>query len=116
MRILQIDVIRGVLVLVEELEELHESRMLDLPTALTSFRRMERDFPTEYRAHQLPHIASTVVAPLLKKELQSWAVLDAPFKYKNAFAEWRDILALSDLPSDGDGEADPFYNLVWEAW
>ncbi len=94
--IFQIETIEGVLALVEELEQSHESGTLDLPTALSSFRRMERDYPTEYRGYELPHIASTVVAPLLKRELAGWAVLDAPFKHKAAFAEWREILACGD--------------------
>ncbi len=111
----QIDTLRGVLSLVEDLEDRHESGTLDLPSALASFRRMEKEYPAEYRAYELPHIASTVVAPLLKKELTGWAVLDAPFKYKDAYAEWREILYLPDSPG-GEDEADPFYSLVWESW
>ncbi len=108
-----IGVIRGVLDVVEELEERHESGKLDLETARGSFRRLEKEYPQEYRVYELPHIASTVVAPLLKKELSGWAVLDAPFKYKAEYAEWREILF---LPDSGGGEADPFYSLVWESW
>ena len=80
--------------MVEKLETLHEERSLDLGTALEAFRSMSERFPDEYRLYELPHIATTIVAPLLKTDLQGWAVLDAPFKHKEAFAQWRTVLFL----------------------
>jgi len=59
-------------------------------------------------------MAATVVAPLLRQELSCWAVLDAPFKHKTTFLEWKHIIGVPEL-STGD-ENDPFYNLAWELW
>ena len=110
----EIEVLEGVLDMVEKLEMLHEEKRLDLNTAMELFRKMNSRYPEEYRLYELPHIAITIVAPLLKPELSGWSVLDAPFKHKVMFAEWRDILHLDH--STGNDDTDPFYNLVWESW
>ena len=60
--------------LVEKLESLHESKSLDLLTAKEMFEKMHDDYPDEFAAYELPHVAVTVVAPLLKQELRNWQV------------------------------------------
>ena len=111
----QIGTLEGVLEMVEKIEVLHEEKRVDLESALTMFRKMNEDYPEEYRLYELPYIATTIVAPLLKSELSTWQVLDAPFKHNKTYAEWRNILYLPNSSHDND-ENDPFYNLVWESW
>ena len=81
--------------MVEYLESMHEEKRLDLTSAQEMFQKMNEKYPEEFQYYEIPHIASTVIHPLLKAELTSWQVLDAPFKYKETFAEWSQVLYLS---------------------
>ncbi len=108
----QLDQLKSVLDIVEELEAAHEAKDLDLETAMNKFRRMSRDYPKEYQVYELPHIASTIVAPLIRARLSDWRPLEQPQRHRDLFLAWKEILG-SGL--SGRGGPDPFYNLVWEA-
>ena len=81
---------------------------------------MSRDYPNEYRLYELPHIATTIVAPLLKKELMLWKPLVDPDKYLSVYSSWKSVLSVGSMFTEdhdnGAGGEDPFYNLVWESW
>ncbi len=85
--------------MVEKLESLHEDKRLDLASSLEMFHQIRSQYPGEYTLYELPHIAATIVVPLLKAELSGWQVLDAPFKHKITFTEWRKTLYLSGKKS-----------------
>ncbi len=42
----------------------------------------------------MPYIASTVVAPLLKAEMERWNVLDEPRRFRDEFVAWRELLMM----------------------
>jgi hypothetical protein len=46
------------------------------------------------RSYELPYIASTVVVPLLKAEMDKWNVLDEPRRFREEFNTWRDLLMM----------------------
>ena len=46
------------------------------------------------RSYELPYIASTVVVPLLKVEMDKWNVLDEPRRFRDEFSVWRDLLMM----------------------
>ena len=83
---------------------------------------MHTDYPDEYRLYELPHIATTIVSPLLKKELMLWKPLVDPDKYLAVYSAWKSVLSIVNYGYDGDEDSssscqeDPFYNLVWESW
>lgn len=111
-----IGALHRVLEKVEKLEGLHEAGRLSLEDALDMFRAIAEDHPREYRVYELPHIATTIVAPLLKAELKDWRPLDRPRDHVPELQEWKDILRVSDQQPHSDDYPDPFYTLVWEAW
>ena len=47
-----------------------------------------------FRSYELPYIASTVVAPLLKAEMERWNVLDEPRRFRDEFVAWRELLMM----------------------
>ncbi|TRY76202.1 hypothetical protein TCAL_11554 [Tigriopus californicus] len=110
--------LESVLTIVEQIESLHESAQLDLVTAQALFQRMSTEFPAEYQDYGLPHIAVTVVSPLLKAEMNEWDVLAQPSRYRPLWLQWKALLNTSGgTPiSSVQHEADPFYNLLWESW
>jgi tuftelin-interacting protein 11 len=110
----QMDQLKGVLEMVEKLEAAHEAKSLDLDTARIAFKKMSSEFRNEYRMYELPHIATTIVSPLLRSHLSDWRPLEEPDRHSDLFLEWRDILDIGD--TNVSDAPDPFYNLVWESW
>lgn len=49
------------------------------------------------RSYELPYIASTVVVPLLKPEMEKWNVLDEPRRFRDEFNVWRDLLMMAPI-------------------
>ncbi len=70
--------IESVLAAIEEIEQLHHLKQLDLHTAKLKFSELRETYPKEYKMYELPYIASTVVVPLLTSEMAKWVVLDEP--------------------------------------
>ena len=53
------------------------------------------------RSYELPYIASTVVVPLLKEEMEKWNVLDEPRRFREEFNTWKDLLQMtSQIPAN----------------
>ena len=46
------------------------------------------------RSYELPYIASTVVVPLLKAEMDRWNVLDEPRRFRDEFTACKDLLMM----------------------
>jgi len=57
--------------------------------------RSLNDYCWPWRSYELPYIASTVVVPLLKPEMDKWNVLDEPRRFRDEFNVWRDLLMIS---------------------
>ena len=126
----EIDTLEGVLGMVEKLETAHNSGNLDLNTAKDTFQAMSSQYPNEYRTYEVPYIATTIVTPLIQKELCKWRPLEdgkaASEKHKEKFVEWHEMLylgrgqdqlnAASLRPIPNSGDMDPFHVVMWEAW
>lgn len=112
----QIGQLRGALEMVEKLEVAAEEKHLDLDSAMEAFKKMSEEYPREYRVYELPHIASTIVSPLIKTQLGEWRPLQEPERHRDLFVEWRDVLHAGGVGVGSADAPDPFYNLVWDSW
>ena len=81
----------------------------------------------EYQRYEIPYIAITIVAPLMKKELHMWRPLEdeaeVTLGHKSQLEDWQDILDLergpvdqTNRPDPGSGDMSPFHALMWECW
>ena len=71
----------------------------------------------EYRLYELGDLASKLIGPLLKDQLNSWSPLQNPQEPMALFKQWKDIL------DDGQPQTltnistqDPYHQLIWHAW
>ena len=126
----EIKKLEGVLGMIEKLEAAHNGGNLDLETCKESFQVMVDEYPSEYRLYEIPYIATTIVTPLIQKELCRWRPLEdgksASEKYKLMFMEWYKMLYLGRgndqkssmgiRPIPNSGDMDPFHVVLWEAW
>jgi tuftelin-interacting protein 11 len=127
---LEISTLEDVLALVEKLETAHNDGNLDLLTASETFHAISSQYPNEYRAYELPYMATTIVTPLIQKELCKWRPLEdgtgSSERHKETLMEWHNILYLGNSqdrthtasirPIPNSGEMDPFHVVMWEAW
>ena len=119
-----------VLSMIEKLEASHNCGSLDLETCKESFQVMTREYPSEYNAYEIPFIATTIVTPLIQKELCRWRPLEdgkrSSENHKGMFIEWHKMLYLGRYndqnsssnmrPIPKSGDMDPFHVVLWEAW
>ena len=113
----EMNTMKALLELVEELESRHQKGDMDLETARTMIESMEKKYPEEYRGLELPYVAMTIVVPLLKSQLQSWSCLDKPHLHLDEFIKWQQLLQLIeyDGPKQPD-PMDPYHSLLWECF
>jgi tuftelin-interacting protein 11 len=67
--------------------------------------------------YELGDLASKLISPLLKDQLNSWSPLQNPQEPMALIKQWKDIL------DDGQPQTltnistqDPYHNLIWNAW
>ena len=84
-------------------EQVHQEGKLDLSVAKSTFASMRSNFRSEYLRYEIPYIATTIVAPLLRKELHMWRPLEdeavVTMAYYEQFIDWQDILDLERGPA-----------------
>jgi len=118
----QIDSISQIIAVIDKLEERHDNETLDMDLALRAFKKLQQEFRVEFQMYQLGYIATTIVLPMLKKNLSSWQPLagrQENLQCITIFTNWKEV-----LEDDNDGAAQPgaeqpmspYHNLVWEAW
>ena len=129
----EIHTLEGLLLMVEKLETAHSNGNLDLESAKETFQAMSSQYPNEYRAYEIPYIATTIVTPLIQAHLFKvcrWRPLEdgkaASETHKATLAEWKDMLYLGKTynpannhgikPIPSSSEMDPFHVVLWEAW
>lgn len=62
-------------------------------------------------------MASKLVGPLLKDQLNKWSPLENPQEPMALFKQWKDILEDGQLHTlTNISTQDPYYRLIWQAW
>jgi hypothetical protein len=83
----------------------------------TSLCWSQEKYYEEYRLYELGDLASRLVGPLLKDQLNNWLPLENPQEPMALFKQWKDILedghpqTLTNISTQ-----DPYHRLVWQAW
>ena len=71
----QIDSISQIIAVIDKLEERHNNKTRDMELALRAFKKLQQEFRLEFQTYQLGYIATTIVLPMLQKNLNSWQPL-----------------------------------------
>ena len=116
----QIKAMEEILVVLDTLEENHNSGSLDQETAVRAFTRLKEEFPREFKTFELSYCAQTVVVPLVKESLEDWNPLagrNQSLPHLTTFTQWREILECGpDHQNSADAPMQAYHSLVWEAW
>ncbi|KRZ42247.1 Tuftelin-interacting protein 11, partial [Trichinella pseudospiralis] len=82
------------------------------------FKKLQLEFPDEYKLYDLSRLAIDVVLPIVKEEFVDWEPLQHADHGLQRMLEWRTILEISP---EFNGSAqfenfDVYHQLVWLAW
>ncbi|CAB4066231.1 TFIP11 [Lepeophtheirus salmonis] len=91
----EIHILNKILDALDTIEERHSKGNLSSEDSLQLFTELKTNFTKDYIRYEIPYIASTVVNPILKKELSVWNPL---------------------ISSANSPEEDPYYSILWESW
>ncbi|XP_040582853.2 LOW QUALITY PROTEIN: tuftelin-interacting protein 11 [Lepeophtheirus salmonis] len=112
----EIHILNKILDALDTIEERHSKGNLSSEDSLQLFTELKTNFTKDYIRYEIPYIASTVVNPILKKELSVWNPLisSGSEKIRNNFNCWKNVLCIN--PEANSPEEDPYYSILWESW
>ncbi|GFG29832.1 hypothetical protein Cfor_02451 [Coptotermes formosanus] len=85
--------------------------------AAEAFKELQEKYYEEYRLYELGDLASKLIGPLLKDQLNNWSPLQNPQEPMALFKQWKDILEEGQSQTlTNVSTQDPYHHLIWHAW